>query len=317
MFCRTEHWEHCATLRATGWWLLMGTVLALAACRKEPEVIGGNQAPTYEGVPTVLVENYVHRLFIDLLGREPLDAEMSAEVGALESAGLSMASRTALVQKVMTSTAFLADDSSYRNKFCTRLYELCKARFLEGVSDAVIDGYIGNAQQQALADSLDGNTSGLNAANTELGRLVALKRSRTDLRDGLIGITEMMRRMVLNAVYDEINMNSFNYVNATFDNLLLRYPTDAEFAIAYGMVEHNTAGVLFGQSAQNKGEYAALLSASAEAREGLVRWSYATFMGRLPDTGETVSGLDALGPSTDIEALLLQVLTTDEYANLN
>lgn len=316
MFCRTEHWERCATLRATGWWLLMVAVLALAACRKEPEVIGGNQAPNYEGVPTVLVENYVNRLFIDLLGREPLDVEMSAEVGALEAAGLSMAARTALVQKVMTSTAFLADDSSYRNKFCTRLYELSKARFLEGVSDEVIDGFIGNAQQQALADSLGGNTAGLNAANTTLGRLRALKRSRTDLRDGLIGITEMMRRMVLNAVYDEIHMNSFNYVNATFDNLLLRYPTDAEFAIAYGMVEQNTAGVLFGQSGQNKGEYAALMSASAEAREGLVRWSYVTFMGRLPDTAETVAALDALGATTDIEDLLLRILTTDEYANI-
>lgn len=291
-------------------------LLFLVSCKKETEIVPDNQPPDYDGIATVITENYVNRLFIDLLGREPLDAEMSAEVGALETAGLSMAARTALVQKIMTSTAFLADDSSYRNKYCTRLYELCKARFLEGVSDEVIDGFIGNAQQQALADSLGGNTTGLNAANTTLGRLLALKRSRTDLRDGLIGIAEVMRRMVLNAVYDEIHMNSFNYVNATFDNLLLRYPTDAEFTIAYGMVEQNASGVLFGQSGQNKGEYAALMSASAEAREGLVRWSYVTFMGRLPDTAETVAALDALGPTTDIEDLLLRILTTDEYANL-
>ena len=122
--------------------------------------------------------------------------------------------------------------------------------------------------------------------------------------------------MVLNAVYDEIHMNSFNYVNATFDNLLLRYPTDAEFTIAYGMVEQNASGVLFGQSGQNKGEYAALMSASAEAREGLVRWSYVTFMGREPNSYETYTAMNSFTQDLDLQKLQRTILTTDEYANI-
>ncbi|MBK7268512.1 MAG: hypothetical protein IPI07_03015 [Flavobacteriales bacterium] len=158
----------------------------------------------------------------------------------------------------MTSTAYLADDSGYTNKTTCASTGCTKARFLEGVSDEVIDGFIGNAEQQALADSLGGNTAGLNAANSELGRLRALKRSRTDYRDHLIGITEVMRRMVLNSVYDEINMNSFNYVNATFDNLMMRYPTNAEFATGYGMVDSNSRGPLQAQPEQR--QYAAIVA---------------------------------------------------------
>jgi len=296
---------------------LIIAVLAGTACQKEPEVVPDNQAPDYEGVATVITENYVNRLFIDLLGREPLDVEMNTEVAALESASLSMEARMTLVNKLMTSTEPLADDSSYRNKYYTRQYELYKARFLEGVSDEVIDGFIGNAQQQALDDSLSGNSAGLNAANSELARLLALKGSRTHYRDGLIGIPEVMRRMVLNSVYDEINMNSFNYVNATFDNLLLRYPTDAEFNAAYGMVENGSPGLLFGQSGQNKGDYAAIVANSAECHEGLVRWSYMTFLGRTPNTSELYALLPGFVADHDLQRVQRAILIGDEYANIN
>lgn len=296
--------------------ILVAAALVVTACQKEPEVVPDNQAPEYEGVATVITENYVNRLFIDLLGREPLDAEMNAEVAVLESASLSVEARANLVNKLMTSTTPLADDSSYKNKYYTRQYELYKSRCLEGVSDEVIDGFIANAQQQALDDSLSGNNAGLNAANSELGRLLALKGSRTQYRDGLIGIPEVMRRMVLNSVYDEINMNSFNYVNATFDNLLLRYPTDAEFNTAYAMVENGSPGLLFGQSGQNKGDYAAIVANSAECHEGLVRWSYMTFLGRFPSTSELYALLPAFLADHDLQKVQRTILISDEYANI-
>ncbi|HOY29297.1 MAG TPA: hypothetical protein PLR96_10010, partial [Flavobacteriales bacterium] len=45
--------------------------LALVACKKEELVVRpDNEAPDYDGVASVVVRNYVNRLFIDLLGRE-------------------------------------------------------------------------------------------------------------------------------------------------------------------------------------------------------------------------------------------------------
>ena len=76
------------------WMIGILVLLALASCRKEEVVFEDNTAPAYTGVPTVQVNNYVNRLFIDLIGREPLDAEMALEVDSLEAGGLSMATRT-------------------------------------------------------------------------------------------------------------------------------------------------------------------------------------------------------------------------------
>ena len=105
--------------------------LLCASCQKEPEIVPNNVAPYYQGVPTVVVEYYVNRLFIDLIGREPLDAEMSAEVSTLESASLGFDARRALVNKLMTNTDFIAGDSSYKHAYYQRQYELYKARCLD------------------------------------------------------------------------------------------------------------------------------------------------------------------------------------------
>jgi hypothetical protein len=294
--------------------LLLG--LFLVSCTKGTELVEDNQAPDYAGVATVITQNYVNRLFIDLLGREPLDVEMNTEVAALEGASLSAAAREALVNKLMTSTAYLEDDSSYTNKYYTRQYELCKARFLEAATDDIIDGAIHVAEQAVLADSLAGNATGANEGNVELQRLLALKRARTEYRDGVIGIDAVAQRMVLNSVYDQIHMNTFNFVNATFDNLFFRYPTQAEFDAGYAMVENNTAALLFAQSGQSKSDYTGIITNTPEFWEGMVRWSYRTFLSREPSTYEIYQALAEFQADHDLRKVQRRILITDEYANI-
>lgn len=297
--------------------LLSFALLAATACKKETELIPGNQAPDYSGVPTVITQNYVNRLFIDLIGREPLDVEMNAEVAALEAATLSTASREALVNKLMTNTAYVEGDSSYKRAYYQRQYELYKARCLEGCSDDIIDGAIATAEQNALADSLAGNTQGLGEANSELQRLRNLKNSRVNYMNGLIGIDDVMGYMVFNSIYDQINMNTFNFINATFDNLLLRYPTNAEFNTGFSMVENNAPGILFTQSGQNKGDYVQILTGTTEFEEGMVHWSYNTFMGREASTYEVYTAMFSFHTDLDLQRMQRTILVSDEYANIN
>lgn len=290
-------------------------LLGLLGCKKEEIVLRpDNQAPDYQAVPTVVVQNYVNRLFIDLLGREPVDAEMNAMVSALESAELSTAARVDLVNELMTSTAYVEGDSSYQQAYAHRTYGSFKARFLEGVSDDVIDGFIDNAAQAALADSLAGNAQGASENNSALQKLLRLKNARIHYRDGQITALEMAKRMMFNDVYDEINMNSFNFINASFDNLLFRYPTNAEFDAAYAMVEHNTGALLFGQSAQNRSEYLNILVNSAEGHEGLVRACYISFLGREPSTYEAYQLTSAFLADHDYRHMQRTILVGDEYA---
>jgi len=291
--------------------------LALVACKKEELVVRpDNEAPDYDGVASVVVRNYVNRLFIDLLGREPVDAEMNAEVSALESAGLSVDARVALVNKLMTSTTFVPGDSSYQHAYAQRTYEQFKARFIEGVSDEVIDGFIGNAAQAALEDSLSGDAQGASESNSALQRLLRLKSARIHYREGTITGSEMAKRMMFNDVYDEINMNAFNFINASFDNLLFRFPTNAEFDAAYTMVEQSAPALLFGQSAQNKGGYLDILVNSAEGHEGLVRLFFRAYLGREPSTSEVFPILNAFLNDHDLRRMQRTILVSDEYAGL-
>lgn len=298
--------------------LVLLAVLLCAACKKqELQVRPNNIAPDHEGVPTVVIRNYVNRLFIDLFGREPVDAEMDVEVAVLENAGLNVDARVALVNKLMTSTDHVQGDSSYKEAYHLRLYGTFKAHFLEGVSDEVIDGYISDAQQAAIADSLSGNAQGASESNSELMKLLRLRSARTEHRDGLISANEVAKRMMFNAVFDFINMNSFNFVNASFDNMLFRYPTNAEFNAGFNMVEHNTSGILFGASAQNKPGYLDILVNSTEGNEGMVRIWYRSFLGRDPSSFESYQATMAYQSDQDLQRLQRSILIGDEYAGLD
>ena len=70
------------------WMGLLG-LISLQACEQNEDVlIPGNKQPDYSGVPTIKVENYVNRLFIDLLGREATDSERIRSVVSLRSGGV-------------------------------------------------------------------------------------------------------------------------------------------------------------------------------------------------------------------------------------
>ena len=136
--------------------LILGfSVLVLFSCEKDV-FIGDNDAPYYGGVPTVLVEFYVNRVFIDLIGREPFDEEMENEVAFLRSYDLSMEGRDSLIIKLQTDTTFIAGDSSYKFAYYHRMYEILKVRLIEGASNSEINFYSYLAYQDYVADSLAG-----------------------------------------------------------------------------------------------------------------------------------------------------------------
>ena len=123
-------------------------ILCFFSCEKERELIGGNNAPYYDEVPTILLENYVNRLYIDLIGREPLDDEMERDVLYLKNNDVSFGSRDSLILKLQSDTLFIEGDSSYKKAYFHRTYEMLKVRLLEGVSNGVIQQEMGNAYQR-------------------------------------------------------------------------------------------------------------------------------------------------------------------------
>lgn len=292
---------------------------AIVGCKKETEVVtftGNNIAP-YDEVSTLLVENYVNRIYIDLIGREPTDVEMSADVTALESGDLTAVARMALVDKLMNNTTYIEGDSSFKHAYHLKFYEDHKARFLDGSSEGEMYEIYYLYYYISVQDSLAGNVLAYELTRAAANKMRAAIFSNQDLRNGLITVDEMCKRMCFNVLYDEINMNTFNYINATFDDLYFRYPTEAELEQAFPPIEYNGSGVLFGQVISDKEAYLNLLLSNTEFAEGMIRWAYSSLLSREPTTIEVYNLLDDFNNGQNIKAVQRAIAISDEYAGFD
>ncbi len=289
--------------------------LVLTSCSKQEVLVPDNQPPNYDGVPLVKIQNFVNRLYIDLLAREPLDTEMAAEVALLQLGKLSKEARLDLVVRLQTNTTFIEGDTSYQRAYVQNLYNLAKIRTLEGSSDGDISGDAGIFNFAAIKDSIEGNWEGYARNIRERDKLLIVIQSREELETGQITFADLFGRMVNNSIYDKINMNTVNFVNATFDNLLWRYPTKSELLVGFNMIELNTPGVLFGKQGASKDDYVQILSTSREIYEGLIIWAYRQLVSRTPTSVETSTLLENFLTHRDIRLIQQHILVTDEYAN--
>jgi hypothetical protein len=151
-------------------------LLVFAACKPEEIVFPDNPVPPYDEISTILVQNYVNRMYIDLIGREPTDLEMERDVALMEADSLSMEIRLTVMNELMTGTDSL-DGTTYRTLYHEKLYTDLKARFLEGASDAILNERYGLARGMAITDSLNGNWEGyaINQAHAERWNCKKLK----------------------------------------------------------------------------------------------------------------------------------------------
>lgn len=290
--------------------------LLICSCsKKEEKIVSGNVPKNYEDVPTVKIENYINRIYIDLLGREPLNTEKIRDVALLRDGKLGFEIRKQLITRLMTDSIFVPGDSSYKRAYYQRLYDLSKARLLEGAEDGEFESQIGISQFSLLSSRLVGDSIGVFAAMTTIDRCKNVLRSRRSYQLGLININQLYAYMLDNPIYDVINMNTLNFVNASFDDLFFRFPIRDEFSIAFDIIETGDGGSLFGGFASNKAEYCQLLVNSREFHEGMIKWCYLTLIGREPTTQETYNLMVDYYPTKNLQKVQTLILMTDEYAH--
>ena len=289
--------------------------ITITACKKDVVIIPNNNAPIYSEIPTILLENYVNRLYIDLIGREPLDDEMSSDVQFLRDNDVTLESRDSLIYKLQFDTNFVPGDSSYKQAYFHRLYEMVKVRLIEGVSNGHIQTVMNTRYNRYVNDSLGGNMISAHENLIKYYRFKDIINSESELYYNLIDIKEMHRRMINNPIYDNINMNTFNFVNAAFDNLLFRFPTQYEFNNSYAMIEDEQPYTVLGSSGTNKEDFINIICNTREFYEGIIHWTYLTLIARVPTTTETDFLMNDFYISCDFHKLQRYVMKTDEYAH--
>jgi hypothetical protein len=297
-------------------------LICLFACKKDAKLqtVNNNNAPYYSKIPRVKVENYVNRLFIDLIGREAFDVELKAETDKMIEANLSADSRETLIYKLQKDKSWRAGDSSFCIAYNKQLYELLCVRLCEGFSEPEFMYQRGIIEFACVVDSLNGNWGRFYENKQRSKELLWAARARWDFMDDSIKIDTYCMRLVNNTVTFNKTLsymgNEDNTIKYTFNDFFFRQYTQNEFLLARDMILNGKATVLFGRSGSSKGDYFDIICHSQEFYEGTIKWLYKTFISRNPSTEETVNALKIIyNENKDIVKIQRHILKTDEYAN--
>ena len=92
-------------------------LLLLIGCAPDDVRFEENPIPPYNGVPTVVVDAYLTRVYIDLIGREPLPGEMEQDRATLRAGDLGLNARLDLIDRLM------GGDDTYREAHDRKMFD--------------------------------------------------------------------------------------------------------------------------------------------------------------------------------------------------
>ncbi|MBK9271266.1 MAG: hypothetical protein IPM48_06685 [Saprospiraceae bacterium] len=294
---------------------LISIIVFFCSCTKENiNLIGDNDPTSVTNISRLKIENYVNRLFIDLVGREPLKSELGVEVDTLQAKELSREARLDLINRLMDDDTFREGERSYKAAFYLNLYNLAKVRSLESVTDGEIQLRMSQLRNDAWRDSMAGNWEPYYKSLESLRKYQELLDSQHHLYDGHIQYHQMFSYIVNNSIFDLINMNSFNFIRAVYNELLFRLPTAQEYEAAFDIIEKDMPRQAFGKYCSGKNDFIEAMIESPSMLEGMIIWTFQVYLNRFPSPHELVSLLPEYLQHKDIRYIIRQISVTDEYA---
>ena len=281
--------------------LYLFLILTIVSCTKvEQVIVDGNTHPIDPTIENTVIENYVNKLYISTIGREPITIEFDANFEMLRGANLNQESREEVIEGILN-----------KEEYYNNLFKLESANILNGVDTAMIN------ERYYLYKYFLMNSTGFDSIYIayEFERLAVLKQALPELNAETITNTELYERMVNNIFFDEINMGTENFVVAMFQNFMLRYPTTAELESGKLMVNDNNS-TLFFIAGNGKNDFINIFFASDEYYTGQTSILFNRYLFRIPTSEESVNySLDYLN-TDDYKVLQKRILSTDEFIGL-
>ena len=290
-------------------------LLLFSSCETNEYIrVSNNEPPSYDGVSMLRIENYINRLFIDLLGREPTINEREQASIRLKQSGLKYKTRDSIITLLQSDTTYRLGDSSYRHAYILRVYDLMKYRFLEGASDPEIAQKLGNIRFGIQISRLNGDSVRVKQLQFEAQKYEKILLWKYSYLGGVDNYPGLCSHLMNNGIYDVINMGTFNFVNAAYDDVLGRWPNQSEFDSAYAIIEKNEPKVVFNRVAQNKSEFINALVDSDAFFEAQVRWWYFQYVRNEIEPTYLYSLLMHYKKDGNLEWVQRNILTLDNYA---
>ncbi len=283
-------------------WLAVVGLFFIASCSKTNDVIvPGNIPPPDHTIDSATIEIYLNKVYVNLLGREPVGNEKQVGMQLLRQDNFSENTRQQFLETVFS-----------KNDYLSNLYTVANHEYLSDLDSSEIADQIiiynlllTQPQYAPFYDVLQ----------YEVDRMEVLLQTRTDISNQVINYRQMVQHLADNYFYDQINMGSENFVISTFQNFLFRYPTDSELANGKTMVDGNNA-VLFLQLGKSKTEYLNIFFNSNDYYEGQVRNVFRKYLFREPTSAEEAYYSEIYKSGDNYKLLQKAVLALDEYAGL-
>lgn len=276
-------------------------ILFVASCTKNDEIIKGNVPPPDHTIDSATMDIYINKVYVNLIGREPIGTERAEASTTLKQHNFSVADREQFLDNFFT-----------KPEYNRNLYNIARIEYLNNLDSMEIE------QDIYLYEYLQTQPEYAAFYQTIEEELVRMRSMRTvvaDLNSGALDFRGMLKRCTYNFYYDQINMGAENFVVSTFQNYLFRYPTDSEVANGVTMINGANA-VLFLQTGNSKQEYVDIFFNSDDYYEGQVRYMFIKYLFREPTSAEASLYANVYKSTGNYKALQKQFFATDEYAGL-
>lgn len=264
-------------------------------------IIPDNTAPPYQQITSIQLDNYINKVYIDLLGREPTDSELQNWNDDLRTSDLSMQARTLFLEEIMSTRAFYQ-----------RLFQIYAQAFLGGVTIDDIAAYIALYTYQRDQFLLIGDVYSAQFIQVEIDRLTSLYQAEDEIFQEEITLNTLVARIAYNFFYDEINMGTENFVISCFENFLKRYPTDHELTMASRMVDGGPATLLHSDGT-SKLDLIEIVTNNPEFDQGLIADLYERLLSRPASPEEMNAGILKV-QEDGFEAAQISIMISDDYA---
>ena len=277
-------------------------VILATGCKKDEIIVPDNQAPPDSTISTLILENYITKCYISLLGREPSNEEESTAIATLSNDNLSQTSRNEMLESIVNN-----------DEYASKIIEYNAIKLLNAAFDTTeIQTQIYIYNQLLLDPQYAPFIDLINEIIVDLEQLLSTPE---DLRNGTIGVRGMHKRMVSNDIYNQINMGSFNFVLSLFNNFLFRDPTTEEHNAGITMLDGFVA-VLFFETGNSKDQCIDIFLNSDDYYEGQVRDLYLRYLFREPTSEEQGYYANRYFESDDFDQLQKDILSLDEFVGL-
>jgi len=281
--------------------LFLFSVLIISSCTKiDDVVVDGNIHPPDYTIENTTIENYINKLYISAIGREPTETEFISDYSVFRESNLSQESREIVIDGILN-----------KQEYNNNLFKLESEHLLLGLDTADINQNI--FVLNILLSTANGIDSIYFAEN--LARILKLQEVLPGLSNGSISTIEMHKRMVNNNFYDEINMGTENFVISMFQSFMQRYPTNSELDNGKLMVNDNNSSVFF-VPGNGKEDFINIFIGSDEYYSGQTNILFNRYLFRNPTSEESVNySLDYIN-SQNYKLLQRRILSTNEFVGI-